>query len=114
MIALINMQLKIKLGEDYFYFYDAAAPIVTKDSIDFEIAYYKSRYDKGDNEYINCPMTEEQFNDFYDALINAEVVKPKEFEEKFFEGCMPFEEMARRGKQTLLFGPMKPVGLNYT
>ncbi|WP_303195204.1 methylenetetrahydrofolate--tRNA-(uracil(54)-C(5))-methyltransferase (FADH(2)-oxidizing) TrmFO [Thomasclavelia spiroformis] len=108
----LSNAIKYKLGEDYFYFYDAAAPIVTKDSIDFEIAYYKSRYDKGDNEYINCPMTEEQFNDFYDALINAEVVKPKEFEEKFFEGCMPFEEMARRGKQTLLFGPMKPVGLN--
>ncbi len=108
----LSIAIKDKLGEDYFYFYDAAAPIVTKDSIDFEIAYYKSRYDKGDNEYINCPMTEEQFNDFYDALINAEVVKPKEFEEKFFEGCMPFEEMARRGKQTLLFGPMKPVGLN--
>ena len=107
----LSNAIKDKLGEDYFYFYDAAAPIVTKDSIDFEIAYYKSRYDKGDNEYINCPMTEEQFNDFYDALINAEVVKPKEFEEKFFEGCMPFEEMARRGKQTLLFGPMKPVGL---
>ena len=108
----LSNAIKDKLGEDYFYFYDAAAPIVTKDCIDFEIAYYKSRYDKGDNEYINCPMTEEQFNDFYDALINAEVVKPKEFEEKFFEGCMPFEEMARRGKQTLLFGPMKPVGLN--
>ena len=108
----LSNAIKDELGEDYFYFYDAAAPIVTKDSIDFEIAYYKSRYDKGDNEYINCPMTEEQFNDFYDALINAEVVKPKEFEEKFFEGCMPFEEMARRGKQTLLFGPMKPVGLN--
>lgn len=101
-----------KLGEDYFYFFDAAAPIVTKESINFDLAYYKSRYDKGDNEYINCPMDEEQFNNFYEQLINAEVVKPKDFEEKFFEGCMPFEEMARRGKHTLLFGPMKPVGLN--
>ncbi|WP_294581470.1 methylenetetrahydrofolate--tRNA-(uracil(54)-C(5))-methyltransferase (FADH(2)-oxidizing) TrmFO [uncultured Thomasclavelia sp.] len=108
----LSQAIKDKLGEDYFYFYDAAAPIVTKESIDFNIAYYKSRYDKGDNEYINCPMTEEEFNQFYDNLINAKVVKPKEFEEKFFEGCMPFEEMARRGKQTLLFGPMKPVGLN--
>ena len=99
------------LDKDYFYFYDAAAPIVEKDSINFDIAYYKSRYDKGNAEYINCPMNEEQFDAFYDALINAEVVKPKDFEEKFFEGCMPFEEMARRGKQTLLFGPMKPVGL---
>ena len=99
------------LQSEYFYFYDAAAPIVTKDSIDFDIAYYKSRYDKGDAEYINCPMDENQFDAFYDAVINGEVVKPKDFEEKFFEGCMPFEEMARRGKQTLLFGPMKPVGL---
>ena len=99
------------LKKDYFYFYDAAAPILTKDSINFDIAYYKSRYDKGDAEYINCPMNEEEFNNFYDALMAAEVVKPKDFEEKFFEGCMPFEEMARRGKQTLLFGPMKPVGL---
>lgn len=100
-----------KLGNDYFYFFDAAAPIITKDSVDFDIAYYKSRYDKGENEYINCPMNEEEFNDFYEAVINGEVVKPKDFEEKFFEGCMPFEEMARRGNQTLLFGPMKPVGL---
>ena len=98
-------------GQDKLYFYDAAAPIISKDSIDFNIAYYKSRYDKGENEYINCPMNEEQFNVFYDELMEAEVVKPKDFEEKFFEGCMPFEEMARRGKQTLLFGPMKPVGL---
>ena len=100
------------LGKDYFYFFDAAAPIVTKESIDFTKAYYKSRYDKGEAEYINCAMTEEEFDAFYDALINAQVVKPKDFEEKFFEGCMPFEEIARRGKQTLLFGPMKPVGLN--
>ena len=109
--ALSNA-IKDKLGEDYFYFFDAAAPIVSKESINFEKAYYKSRYDKGDNEYINCPMSEEEFNHFYDELINAQVVKPKDFEEKIFEGCMPFEEMARRGKQTLLFGPMKPVGLN--
>lgn len=101
------------LGSDYFYFYDAAAPIVSKDSINFNKAYYKSRYDKGEAEYINCPMTEDEFDAFYDALMNAEVVKPKDFEEKFFEGCMPFEEMARRGKQTLLFGPMKPVGLDH-
>lgn len=108
----LALAIKEKLGEEYFYFFDAAAPIITKESINFDIAYYKSRYDKGDNEYINCPMNEEQFNAFYDNLINAQVVKHKEFEEKFFEGCMPFEEMARRGKQTLLFGPMKPVGLN--
>ena len=109
--ALSN-EIKDLLWEEYFYFFDAAAPIIEKDSINFDIAYYKSRYDKGENEYINCPMTEEEFNLFYDELMKAEVVKPKDFEEKFFEGCMPFEEMARRGKQTLLFGPMKPVGLS--
>ncbi|RHS96463.1 methylenetetrahydrofolate--tRNA-(uracil(54)-C(5))-methyltransferase (FADH(2)-oxidizing) TrmFO [Erysipelatoclostridium sp. AM42-17] len=107
----LSKDIASKLGEDYFYFFDAAAPIIEKESINMDKAYYKSRYDKGDNEYINCPMTEEEFNHFYDELMNAEVVKPKDFEEKFFEGCMPFEEMARRGKQTLLFGPMKPVGL---
>ena len=109
--ALSN-EIKDLLGEEYFYFFDAAAPIIEKDSVNFDVAYYKSRYDKGENEYINCPMTEEEFNLFYDELMKAEVVKPKDFEEKFFEGCMPFEEMARRGKQTLLFGPMKPVGLS--
>ncbi len=107
----LSRAIQTLLGDDYFYFFDAAAPIVTKESIDFSKAYFKSRYDKGDAEYINCPMDKEQFEAFYDALIHAEVVKPKDFEEKFFEGCMPFEEMARRGNQTLLFGPMKPVGL---
>jgi len=109
--ALSQAIQKLLGDEDYFYFFDAAAPIVTKESVDMNKAYYKSRYDKGEAEYINCPMTEEEFNAFYDALMSAETVKPKAFEEKFFEGCMPFEEMARRGRQTLLFGPMKPVGL---
>lgn len=101
------------LGDDQLYFYDAAAPIIEKDSIDFSKVYYKSRYDKNnDNSYINCPMNEQEFNLFYDELIKAECVPLKEFEKEiFFEGCMPFEEMARRGRQTLLFGPMKPVGL---
>ncbi len=107
----LSQEIMQLLQKDYFYFYDAAAPIIEKDSIDFSKAYFKSRYDKGEAEYINCPMTEEEFEAFYDALIQAEVVKPKDFEEKFFEGCMPFEEIARRGRQTLLFGPMKPVGL---
>ncbi len=107
----LSESIKDLLKEEYFYFYDAAAPIIEKDSINFDIAYFKSRYDKGNAEYINCPMDEDQFNDFYNALITAEVVKPKDHEEKFFEGCMPFEEIARRGRQTLLFGPMKPVGL---
>lgn len=97
---------------DNFYFYDAVAPIVTYVSIDMNIAYRKSRYDKGDADYINCPFTMEQFNAFYHALINAPVAKGHEFEKEiFFEGCMPFEVMAKRGMKTLLFGPMKPVGL---
>lgn len=100
-------------NENSLYFYDAAAPIIVKDSIDFSVAYYKSRYDKGDGQdYINCPMTTEEFDLFYDALIQAEVVVPKDFEKEiYFEGCMPFEVMAKRGKQTLQYGPMKPVGL---
>jgi len=99
-------------GQDYLYFYDAAAPIVEKDSIDMDKVYVKSRYDKGEAAYINCPMTEEEFDRFYEALISAEVVPLKEFEKEiYFEGCMPFEVIAQRGKKTLLFGPMKPVGL---
>lgn len=108
----LSTKIQELLGKDYFYFYDAAAPIVEKDSIDFSKAYYKARYDKGEKDYINCPMDKEQFEAFYDAVIHAEKVVLHDFEkEVFFEGCMPFEEMARRGQQTLLFGPMKPVGL---
>ena len=105
--------LKTVFAEETLYFYDAAAPIITKDSIDFSVAYYKSRYDKGDPmAYINCPLTKEQFEVFYNALIEAQVVPLRTFEsEIYFEGCMPFEVMAKRGVKTLLFGPMKPVGL---
>lgn len=99
-------------GEDYLYFYDAAAPIIEKDSINMDKVYLKSRYDKGEAAYLNCPMTEEEFNRFYEALIHAETAPLKEFEkEVFFEGCMPIEVMAKRGKKTMLFGPLKPVGL---
>lgn len=97
--------------EDYFHFYDAAAPIIEKDSIDFTKAYIKSRYDKGEAAYINCPMDKAEFDAFYNALVHAETAQLHDFEETYFEGCMPFEEMARRGEKTLLFGPMKPVGL---
>lgn len=98
--------------EDYFHFYDAAAPIVEKESIDFSKAYIKSRYDKGEAAYINCPMTKEEFDAFYQALIHAETAELHDIDHQtYFEGCMPFEEMARRGEKTLLFGPMKPVGL---
>ncbi|EMT46912.1 MULTISPECIES: FADH(2)-oxidizing methylenetetrahydrofolate--tRNA-(uracil(54)-C(5))-methyltransferase TrmFO [Anoxybacillus] len=108
----LSEQLQALTGEQYLYFYDAAAPIVEKESINMEKVYVKSRYDKGEAAYINCPMTEEQFERFYDALISAETVPLKEFEKEiYFEGCMPIEVMARRGKKTLLFGPMKPVGL---
>lgn len=99
-------------AEDTFHFYDAAAPIIEKDSIDFSKAYYKSRYDRGEASYINCPMNADEFETFYDALIHAECVNLHDFEkETYFEGCMPIEEMARRGKKTMLFGPLKPVGL---
>lgn len=99
-------------GEEYLYFYDAAAPIVEKDSIDMDKVYLKSRYDKGEAAYLNCPMNEEEFNRFREALISAEVAPLKEFEkEVYFEACMPVEVMAQRGEKTLLFGPMKPVGL---
>ena len=105
-------KVKEMTGQDYLYFYDAAAPIVEKDSIDMDKVYLKSRYDKGEAAYLNCPMTEEEFDRFYDALVEAEVVPLKEFEKEiYFEGCMPVEVMASRGRKTLLFGPMKPVGL---
>ncbi|AKO93850.1 FADH(2)-oxidizing methylenetetrahydrofolate--tRNA-(uracil(54)-C(5))-methyltransferase TrmFO [Priestia filamentosa] len=105
-------QLRSLTGEEYLYFYDAAAPILEKDSIDMDKVYLKSRYDKGEAAYLNCPMTEEEFDRFYNALIEAEVVPLKEFEkEVYFEGCMPIEVMASRGKKTMLFGPLKPVGL---
>lgn len=109
---VLSMELRSLTGEDYLYFYDAAAPIIEKDSIDMDKVYLKSRYDKGEAAYLNCPMTEEEFNHFYEALISAETVPMKEFEKEiFFEGCMPIEVMAKRGRQTMLFGPMKPVGL---
>ncbi|XID95137.1 FADH(2)-oxidizing methylenetetrahydrofolate--tRNA-(uracil(54)-C(5))-methyltransferase TrmFO [Paenibacillaceae bacterium WGS1546] len=108
----LSDDIKRLLGEEYFYFFDAAAPIVEKDSIDFDKVFLASRYDKGEAAYLNCPMNEEEFNVFYEALITAETAAVKDFEkEMYFEGCMPIEAMAKRGKQTVLFGPMKPVGL---
>lgn len=101
------------LQQDTFHFYDAAAPIIEKDSIDFSKAYFKSRYDKGEASYINCPMTQEEFMNFYNELIHAECAKMHDGVEDInvFEGCMPIEEMASRGPKTMLFGPLKPVGL---
>ncbi len=100
------------IGEDYLHFFDAAAPLVTHESIDFNSAYLKSRYDKGEAAYVNCPMNKEEYEAFYNELVNAECAELKEFENnKVFEGCMPVEVMAKRGEKTLLFGPLKPVGL---
>lgn len=100
------------VGSDYLYFYDAVAPILTLESIDKDKVYFASRYDKGEGEYINCPMTKDEYQVFYNALISAERIPLKKFEEvKVFEACMPVEKMAERGEKTLLFGPMKPKGL---
>lgn len=98
-------------GMDKMYFYDAAAPIVTKESINFGIAFWGDRYGKGESNYINLPMEKEEYEKFYNELINAEVVELHSFEKKeIFEGCMPVEVMAKRGIDTLRFGPLKPVG----
>lgn len=104
--------IKKYTNQQGLYFYDAAAPIIEKDSLNMDKVYLKSRYDKGEAAYLNCPMTKEEFEKFYSELVAAEVAPLKEFEKEiYFEGCMPFEEMAKRGEKTLLFGPMKPVGL---
>ena len=98
-------------GQDKLYFYDAAAPIVSKDSINMDIAFYGDRYGKGDANYINLPMNKEQYEAFYQALVHAEVIELHEFEKReIFEGCMPIEVMAKRGEDTIRFGPLKPVG----
>lgn len=104
-------EIKELFDADDFYFFDAQAPIIYADSINYDKVYLKSRYDKGTPSYYNCPFTEEEFKRFYEALITAEEVEVKDFEIKVFEGCMPIEIMAKRGPQTLTFGPMKPVGL---
>ena len=106
-------EIKNLTGGGEFYFYDAAAPIVTFESINFEKAFKASRYDKGnDSAYINCPMTETEYKNFRAALISAEKTKTHDFEKEiFFEGCLPIEVIASRGEETLRFGPMKPVGL---
>ncbi len=108
----IAEDINILTGGDSLYFYDAAAPIVSLESIDMEKAYRASRYGKGEAAYINCPMTKEEYDAFWTALTTAEKTKTRDFEKEiFFEGCMPVEVMASRGEDTLLFGPLKPVGL---
>lgn len=100
------------IGNNYLYYLDAAAPIVTFDSIDMSKAFKAARYGKGTDDYINCPMTKEEYEAFWEQLVNAQVADVKEFEKDMvFEGCMPVERMAKRGIDTLRFGPLKPVGL---
>lgn len=98
-------------GENQLKFFDAIAPIVEKSTVNFDIAFYQNRYDKGTSDYINCPMNKEQYEKFYNILINAPKIELKDFEKKFFESCLPIEVLASRGVDTLRFGPMKPVGL---
>ncbi|MBR6162957.1 methylenetetrahydrofolate--tRNA-(uracil(54)-C(5))-methyltransferase (FADH(2)-oxidizing) TrmFO [bacterium] len=101
------------LGEEYLHFFDAIAPIIEKDSVDFNKAFYLNRYNKGTKDYINCPMNKEEYLKFYDILINSPKIELKEFEKdaKFFESCLPIEVLAKRDVNALRFGPMKPVGL---
>ncbi|CUU35027.1 MAG: methylenetetrahydrofolate--tRNA-(uracil(54)-C(5))-methyltransferase (FADH(2)-oxidizing) TrmFO [Fimbriimonadales bacterium] len=99
-------------GSKHLYFYDAVSPIVDASTINYERVFFGSRREKGDPAYINCPFTKEEYERFWEALVNAEQVPLHDFEEpKFFEGCVPLEELAKRGKDTLRFGPLKPVGL---
>lgn len=110
----LAQEISTLCGGKQMYFYDAAAPIITKESIDMTKVFRKARYDRGTADYINCPMTKEQYDTFYQALISAETAQLKDFEDdRVFEGCMPVEVMARRGEQALTFGPLKPVGLEH-
>jgi methylenetetrahydrofolate--tRNA-(uracil-5-)-methyltransferase len=105
--------IKLATGEEQLHFFDAASPILTRDSINMDIAFQKSRYDKGDGSYINCPMNKEQYENFWNELVAGEKVELKDFEKgtKYFESCLPVEVIASRGIDTLRYGPMKPVGL---
>jgi len=101
------------VGEEYFYFYDAVSPVINADSIDFNVAFRQSRYSEEDKAYINCPLNKDQYNSFVAELLSSKKVGTKDFEKAlFFEGCMPIEEMASRGRETLAHGPMKPVGIS--
>lgn len=110
----LTKEIQSLISEDLLYFYDASAPIITKESINLDIAYFKSRYDQLDASYLNCPMTKEQYELFYKELINAETIKLKDFETNYFESCTPVEVLAKRGFKTLLFGPLRARGLRRT
>ena len=108
----LSQSIRAVSQSQHLYFFDAISPIIDADSINMDIVFRASRYDKGGDDYINCPMTDAQYNTFYDALMAAEKVQPKEFEKTpYFEACIPIEVMAERGRQTMQFGPLKPVGL---
>ncbi len=109
----LSKSIKEFLGENYLYFFDAIAPIIEKNSINFDKAFYLNRYNKGNKDYINCPMNKEEYENFYNILINSPKIELKSFEKnaKFFEGCLPIEVIASRGVDSLRFGPLKPVGL---
>jgi methylenetetrahydrofolate--tRNA-(uracil-5-)-methyltransferase len=110
----LSEQLRDLTGMEYLSFFDAASPIVVGDSINRDVAFLASRYDRGEAAYLNCPFSKEQYLAFWNALVQAEQAELKDFEQetaKFFEGCLPIEEMARRGEDTLRYGPLKPVGI---
>jgi len=109
----LTTEIQKLTGKNNLYFFDAVAPIVEKDSINFDKAFWASRYDKGEASYINCPMDKEEYDIFYEKLVNSPVIELKDFEKdpKFFESCMPIEVLAKRGRDTLRYGPLKPVGL---
>ncbi|HTW44847.1 MAG TPA: methylenetetrahydrofolate--tRNA-(uracil(54)-C(5))-methyltransferase (FADH(2)-oxidizing) TrmFO [Acidobacteriaceae bacterium] len=110
--SALSAEIARLTGSEHLAFYDSISPIVDADSIDMDRVYFAARYDKGSADYINCPMTGEEYDRFYDALVSAEQVQEKEWEKlDYFEGCLPIEELARRGRDTLRYGPMKPVGL---
>jgi len=108
----LTRELEQLIGADHLYFYDAIAPIVTGDSLNDEVLFRASRYGKGGDDYLNCPLDELEYRSFHRRLLEADTIELREFERPlFFEGCLPIEELARRGEDTLRFGPMKPVGL---
>jgi len=108
----LSLTIKELVHADYFHFFDAAAPILQANTLDYSKVYKASRYDKGEAAYLNCPFTEDEYKNFWQELCHAEVAEVKDFEKGMvFEGCMPIEEMAMRGEDTMRFGPLKPVGL---
>jgi methylenetetrahydrofolate--tRNA-(uracil-5-)-methyltransferase len=110
--SALSAEIARLTGSEHLAFYDSISPIVEADSIDMQRVYFAARWDKGTADYINCPMSKEEYDRFYDALVSAEQVQEKEWEKlDYFEGCLPIEELARRGRDTPRFGPMKPVGL---